>query len=98
MEVLVGGLRGIGHSFMPMLVSVVGVCGLRIVWVFTLFRAVPTLGILYLSFPVSWAVTALVHLIFYIVVSKKELGAMKRRRLQKEIAETKDGERSLQPE
>ncbi|MCI8612388.1 MAG: MATE family efflux transporter [Clostridia bacterium] len=98
MEVLVGGLRGIGHSFMPMLVSVVGVCGLRIVWVFTLFRAVPTLGILYLSFPVSWAVTALVHLICYIVVSKKELGAMKRRRLQKEIAETKDGERSLQPE
>ncbi len=87
MEVLVGALRGVGHSFVPMIVSVVGVCGLRIVWVYTVFAAMNTLAILYISYPVSWGITALVHFICYLFVSKKEIGNMKRRRAEKEAAQ-----------
>lgn len=87
MDVLVGALRGVGHSFVPMVVSIVGVCGLRIVWVYTAFEAISTLPMLYASYPVSWAVTALVHFICYLFVSKKEIGDMKRRRAEKEARE-----------
>lgn len=80
MEVLVGSLRGIGHSFVPMAVSIGGVCGLRIVWIYTLFAAVPELWMLYLSYPVSWAITALVHFICYLFVFRKEKKNMIRRR------------------
>lgn len=38
MEVLVGALRGIGYSFMPMIVSLVGACGLRLLWIATVFQ------------------------------------------------------------
>ena len=84
MEVLVGSLRGIGHSFVPMLVSIGGVCGLRIVWIYTLFAWVPELWMLYLSYPVSWAITALVHFICYLFVFKKEKRNMIRRRKERE--------------
>lgn len=86
MEVLVGSLRGIGHSFMPMAVSIAGVCGLRVVWIYTLFAVSPTLPTLYLSYPVSWLVTALVHFICWLFISKKEIRLMKIRREQKEQA------------
>lgn len=87
MEVLVGALRGIGHSLVPMLVSVAGVCGLRIVWVYTVFAAVKTLPMLYLSYPISWLATAAIHFICYLFVSRKVIREMKRRRMQKELME-----------
>ena len=96
MEVLVGALRGVGHSFVPMIVSVVGVCGLRIVWVYTVFAAMNTLAILYISYPVSWGITALVHFICYLFVSKKEIGNMKRRRAEKEAAQASAAVESAQ--
>lgn len=72
MEVLVGSLRGIGHSIMPMIVSIIGVCGVRIVWIFTLFALTRNLTILYLSYPVSWIFTSIIHYICYLVIRKKE--------------------------
>lgn len=71
MDVLVGQMRGLGSSIMPMIVSLLGACGLRIVWIYTLFAANPTLQMLYVSYPVSWAVTALVHLGCYLSVRKR---------------------------
>lgn len=73
MDVMVGALRGIGYSVIPMLVSVVGVCGLRIAWIFTLFQRpeLHTAGFLYLSYPVSWVVTFAVLLISFIFAVKK---------------------------
>ena len=65
MEVCVGQLRGIGYSMVPMLVSIVGVCGVRIGWIYTVFAQDPRLEILFLSYPVSWAFTALVQFISY---------------------------------
>lgn len=77
MDVMVGVLRGIGYSIMPMIVSIIGVCGFRIAWIYaifyqaTSFTNVSDLNLLYVSYPISWLITFLVHLITYFVVSKK---------------------------
>lgn len=68
MDVLVGSLRGLGYSIIPMIVSLIGACGLRIVWLMTVFVMIPTVDIIYLSYPVSWIVTALVHFLTYCIV------------------------------
>lgn len=71
MDVFVGGLRGIGYSVMPMIVSLLGACGLRLLWIGTVFLLNPTDTMLYLSYPVSWGITALVHFTCYMTVRKK---------------------------
>ena len=54
-----------------MLVSLTGACLLRIVWIWTLFRWTHTLEMLYISYPISWFVTAAVHAVCYFVIWKK---------------------------
>ncbi len=63
MELGCGVMRGLGNSLVPMLVSVVGTCALRIVWIYTIFAAAPSLQVLYLSYPVSWIVTTAAHFV-----------------------------------
>lgn len=65
MEVMVGGQRGMGMSILPMVTSLVGSCLLRIVWIMTIFAAFRSLPILYLAYPISWALTTAAHTIFY---------------------------------
>ena len=60
MEVGCGAMRGMGSSFIPMMISFVGSCALRIVWIFTVFRTYPTMNVLYFAYPLSWATTATV--------------------------------------
>lgn len=64
MEVGCGVMRGLGKSIPPMLVSLIGSCLFRIVWIFTVFAAFPTPIVLYISYPISWVLTALAHFIF----------------------------------
>lgn len=76
MEVCVGAIRGLGYSIMPMIVSLLGACGLRIVWIFTVFKYVNSLRCLYLSYPISWVVTFTAHMICLVIVynlQKKKL-------------------------
>ena len=68
MDVMVGVLRGMGYSIMPMLVSLTGACLFRIVWIYTVFQHIRTLNCLYSSYPISWALTFLVHVICFVVV------------------------------
>lgn len=70
-DVLVGGLRGLGYSITPMIVSILGICVLRIVWIHTVFKANHTLQVLYISYPLSWVVTSLIHMICYICIYNK---------------------------
>lgn len=72
MEVAVGAIRGLGYSIMPMIVSLLGACGLRIVWIFTVFRMYRSLECLYLSYPISWVVTFSVHLVCFIIVFNRQ--------------------------
>lgn len=71
MDTMVGGLRGMGRSILPMFVSLIGACGLRVVWIFTIFAENRTLQMLYLSYPVTWTVTLTAHVICYIVIRRK---------------------------
>lgn len=68
MDVLVGSIRGLGYAVMPMIVSLLGACAFRVVWIYTVFQWDRTLRTLYLSYPVSWALTAFAHLICFLVV------------------------------
>ena len=75
MEVACGSVRGLGAAVTPTAVSLAGACGLRILWIYTVFRAEPTLTCLYLSYPISWALTFAVHficLIFFLRTLKKK--------------------------
>ena len=73
MDVMVGQMRGIDYSIMPMIVSLTGACLFRIVWIATVFAANPTLDILYISYPISWGFTFEMHLICYLAVARKRL-------------------------
>ena len=71
MDVMVGVLRGMGYAIMPMIVSLTGACGLRVLWVFTVFASNRSLPVLYLSYPVTWTVTFVVHLVCFMIVRRK---------------------------
>ena len=71
MDVLAGTIRGLGYSIMPTIVSLIGACLLRIVWIFTVFRVMHTQFILYASYPISWVVTIAAHLVCYLIVRRK---------------------------
>ena len=71
MDCMVGSLRGLGYSVIPMFVSLTGACGFRVLWVFTVFAAYRSLDVLYLSYPVSWAITAIAHMIIFRKIRRK---------------------------
>lgn len=73
MDVLVGSLRGMGYSIMPMIVSLIGACGLRIIWLFTFFRMEQfhSPEMIYITYPVSWIITIAAHVICYAAVKSK---------------------------
>lgn len=73
MDVMVGSLRGMGYSIMPMLVSLTGACLFRVIWIFTIFQMEHTLFSLYISYPISWILTFSAHVICYLVVRRKAL-------------------------
>lgn len=70
MDVMVGMLRGLGRSIMPMLVSLAGACGLRLLWIATVFQIhdFHNMTTLYVSYPISWGITFFTHLICYVIV------------------------------
>ncbi len=80
MDVMVGSLRGLGYSIMPMIVSLLGACVLRLIWIATIFQLPQfhTPETIYWSYPFSWIITFLAHVGCY-------LWAM--RRLQRHLAE-----------
>ena len=73
MDNLSGAMRGLGKSMIPAIISLVGVCGTRITWVFTGFQIYHTFFSLMMVFPVSWGVSALVITIMYIKTRNKML-------------------------
>ena len=71
MDTLASSLRGLGYSVLPMVVSLIGSCLLRLVWIATIFQLNRTPFMLYISYPISWVLTASVHLICLLVVRRK---------------------------
>ena len=75
MDVSTGALRGMGASMIPMVISVLGVCGVRILWIYTIFRipAFHTPVSLYLSYPISWIITFACQLAAFLYIYKKQV-------------------------
>lgn len=71
MDVLVGSIRGLGYAVMPMIVSLLGACVFRVVWIYTVFQWHRSLNTLYISYPISWTLTALVHMVCFVIVRRK---------------------------
>ena len=57
-------LRGLGKSMLSTVSSLIGSCLLRVIWIYTAFRAFPSLGMIYISYPTTWAITAAVLFVF----------------------------------
>ena len=72
MDVMVGLLRGMGSSVTPMIVSVMGACAFRLLWIALIFPFNPTLTMLYLSYPASWIITFSVHMICYLSLKRRK--------------------------
>jgi len=75
MDVSTGALRGLGSSVPPMIISVLGVCGLRLTWIYTVFK-IPeyhTPQCLYFSYTVSWTVTFLIQIAAFVLVYRRHL-------------------------
>ncbi len=81
MDCMVGTLRGVGYSIMPMIVSLTGACLFRVVWIVTIFAAPEyhTLDVLYLSYPLSWALTFGTHLVCYLIFARRKLRRLETR-------------------
>lgn len=71
MDVVCGSIRGLGYSITPTIVSLTGACGLRILWIYTIFIWHRSLFSLYLSYPVSWVITFTADLICFIVFFRR---------------------------
>ena len=71
MDVSTGALRGLGASLVPMVISILGVCGLRIFWIYTVFEAHHTPQCLFSSYTVSWVITFLFQMAAFCVVCRR---------------------------
>ncbi len=72
MNITVGSLRGMGISWTPMMVSILGVCGIRLLWIFTIFHWIGgTFQALMYSYPISWAITVVAHFVCLMIYRRK---------------------------
>ena len=81
MDLIPGALRGMGRSAVPMILSIIGTVGTRIVWIFWIFPYHRSLDILFLSYPVSWILTILMQVICFFIVRKSVHADMKTLRM-----------------
>lgn len=73
MDTMVGSLRGMGYSVVPMIFSLLGACATRILWLATVFQieAFHTIETVYIIYPISWIITSIAHIITFIIVRKR---------------------------
>lgn len=71
MEVSSGAMRGYGYSLVPAMITFVGVCGIRITWVYTVFQASQGFHTLMMVYPISWSVTAIALCVAYIAFMRR---------------------------
>ena len=75
MDLFPGALRGMGHSGVPMILSIIGTVGTRIVWIYWLFPYHRSLMVLFISYPASWIITIILQVVCYRMVRRKVHGS-----------------------
>ncbi len=73
-DILSGAMRGVGHSLAPAVITMLGVVGIRLIWLNTVFETYHTFESLMLIYPVSWIITAVGIITAYVVIRKKVFG------------------------
>lgn len=71
-EISGGALRGMGHSLLPALLTVIGSCGFRVVWLYTVFKVVPTFTMLMNVYPGTWVITGTMVMTSYLIIRKRK--------------------------
>ncbi len=71
MDTIMGAVRGLGYSLLTMVVSLIGACGLRILWILTVFAKFHTIEVLFISYAITWIITGVTHFICFLIVRKK---------------------------
>lgn len=71
MDLFPGAMRGMGFSAAPMMLSIVGTVGTRIVWIFGIFPRYRSLSVLFISYPVSWILTIAMQVVCFFIVRRK---------------------------
>ena len=79
MDLFPGALRGMGHSAVPMILSVLGTVGTRVVWIFLIFPQHRSLDILFISYPASWFLTIVMQVICFWFVRRKVHESLRRK-------------------
>ena len=77
MDLFPGALRGMGHSGVPMILSIIGTVGTRILWIFWVFPQHRSLYTLFISYPASWAITIVMQAVCFELVRRKVHGQLK---------------------
>lgn len=73
LDVFVASMRGMGYSTLPTIFTLFGICGFRLLWIWTVFPTHPTLEVIYLSFPLSWIITSVVQAMLWFVLHRRKL-------------------------
>lgn len=71
MDMIPGSMRGVGYSAVPMLLSIIGTVGTRLVWIYGVFPEHRSLYVLFMSYPVSWGLTIVMQAICLVFVRRK---------------------------
>ena len=71
MDAFVGVLRGLGHSVVPMICSLVGSCALRLIWVAAIFPMFNTPLMLFIAYPITWIITTAAQAVVFLIVRRK---------------------------
>lgn len=71
LDTFVASLRGMGYSSLPTILMVIGICGVRIAWLYTVFPKLGTLQSIYMCFPVSWAITMIIEIVLWVIAYRK---------------------------
>ena len=74
-EVLAGALRGMGDVMIPTLITLLGVCVLRLIWIAVVLQISPTVNTIIYSYPATWIATAVLFIIYYLYKKKRILKA-----------------------
>lgn len=74
MDLIPGAMRGIGYSAVPMIISIIGTVGVRIVWIYGIFPHHHTIDFLFISYPLSWIITVVMQAVCFYFVRKKVYG------------------------
>ena len=88
MDVMCGMLRGMGKSTIPMIITILSVCGTRVLWIYTVFAQHHALDILYMSYPISWGICVVIEATIFVVLYTKMMRKIKRENAVLQTAET----------